>query len=105
MLRDVRRDTQCHKIGNHLDYLFYRKGSGDTVEIYDIAVKSDRRRGKGTEMFNKLIDITKAERVFAITRRSNHGAQKFYQNLSMEGVILPGLYPDEDAIMYIWQSK
>lgn len=105
MLEDVRRDTECHLIGDDKDYLYYRKGSGDTIEIYDIAVKSERRSGIGRRMVEELLEKEKPERVFAITRRSNHVAQKFYQSLKMSGIKLPAFYPDEDAIMYVWRKK
>lgn len=105
MLKDVRESTRCYLIGDEKDYLYYRKGSGDTIEIYDIAVKSGRRGGVGTRMFNELIEKEDPERVFAITRRSNRIAQKFYQSLKMGGMKLPAFYPDEDAIMYVWRKQ
>lgn len=105
MLKDVRKDTRCYQIGNDTDFLFYRKGSGETIEIYDIAINSQRGVGRGAKLFWEMIEKAKPKRVFAITRRSNYGAQKFYESLNMEGVVLPRLYPDEDAIMYIWVSQ
>lgn len=105
MLEDVRKDTKAYLIGDDKDYLYYRKGSGDTIEIYDIAVKSGRRGGVGTQMVKELIEKEKPQRIFAITRRSNHIAQKFYQSLKMGGVKLPAFYPDEDAIMYVWRNQ
>lgn len=105
MLKDVRRVTQCHQIGNHIDYLYYRKGSGETIEIYDIAVKSERQKGTGRRLFNALLKKTDPERVFAITRKSNEGAQAFYKKLGFKGYNLPKLYPDESAMIFIWVKQ
>lgn len=105
MLANVQRATKCGHIGNQKDYLHYRKGSGDTIEIYDIAVRTERGKGTGRNMFKSLLKVTKPERVFAITRKSNHIAQKFYEALGFKGYDLPEFYPDESAMIYIWVKQ
>ncbi len=90
------------------DFLVWRAGSGNTVEIYDIAVGSDRRRGKGTALLSKLLAIIGPDPrcVFAITRATNFVAQQFYERRRFRVVgVLRHFYQDgpeqtADAIMY-----
>lgn len=88
---------------NKVDHLDYRQGSGKTVEIFDIAVYSERQKGVGREMFNILLEKTKATRIFAITRKENTVAQAFYSKLTFKGYDLPRFYPDGDAMIYIYE--
>lgn len=92
---------------NHLDYLRWRNGSGATVEIYDIVVGSDRRKGAGTQMVNLLKTRVPLETrlIFAICRDSNAIARQFYDALGFRIVgHLTAFYNDdkgiEDAIMF-----
>lgn len=68
------------RIGDDTDYLLFRKGSGNSVEIYDIAVNSERSKGKGTALVAELFAQIPAgvTMVWVMCRRSNHGARKFY---------------------------
>lgn len=63
------------------DFIDWRLGSGRTVEIFDIAVNSVRREGKGRQLVEKLkMEIPKdTSLIFAITRISNEIAQQFYE--------------------------
>lgn len=93
-----------HKIViNKVDYLVYRKGSGDTIEMYDIAVYSQRGVGNGAKLFNKMLAKTKEKRIFAITRKENFAARCFYEKLGFLGYELPNFYPDGDARIYIYE--
>lgn len=92
-----------------LDYLKWREGSGGTVEIFDIAVTSTRRCGKGTELVNRLIAEVqgKYHLLYAFTRRTNEIAQQFYFALGFEVyAMISKFYSDgetdldKDAIMY-----
>jgi len=84
------------------DYLYWREGGGETAEIVDIAVKSERRKGVGREMVDEMLTKTQARRIYAITRASNAVAQMFYMKTGFtSNVLLPDFYPDEDGIMYI----
>jgi ribosomal protein S18 acetylase RimI-like enzyme len=87
---------------NKKDYLIYREGSGHTLEIFDIAVYGHRRSGVGTQLFNILLKETTETRIFAITRKENEIAQQFYAKLGFIGYDLPKLYPDGDAMIYIY---
>lgn len=92
------------------DFLDYRDGSGGTVEIYDIQVCSERRRGKGRRLVYTLYKRIKPEvkLVWAITRTDNLIAQQFYEELRFRVVaVLRDFYKDEskpngtaDAIMF-----
>lgn len=89
------------------DWLEYRNGSGDTVEILDINVGSERRKGVGRLMVNTLLRRLKDEDfVWAITRINNCIAQEFYEELGFRVVgVLRNFYRRDDqtrvdAIMY-----
>lgn len=94
------------------DYLEYRDGSGGTVEIWDIAVVSERRKGVGTSMVMELVTRCLdrgVKRVYAVTRAENRVAQEFYRSLGFHPEPLYDFYgvKDEngkatvDAVMYI----
>lgn len=93
------------------DYLDWRQGSGNTVEIYDIQVGSDRRKGRGRSMINLLIDChlpSGTKLVYAITRINNIIAKQFYEEMGFRIVAnLWNFYRDVtelanccDAVMY-----
>lgn len=98
--------------GNNWDYLVWREGSGDTIEIYDIAVASERRRtGIGRQLVGMLLKdyVPPGVRlVWAVTRYTNLIAQEFYEALGFRVVaVLRNFYKDEpdgknvaDAIMF-----
>lgn len=86
---------------NTKDWLIYRPAGGDTIEIFDIHVGSERGKGVGTAMLQQLIEKEKPERVVAVTRMSNIMAQKFYYKNGFERHPLKDFYPDESAVMYI----
>lgn len=99
------------------DWLDWRLGSGNTVEIFDINVDSESRRsGRGRRMVDKLIDSEMPKEtamVWAITRSDNLIAQQFYEKMRFRVVaVLRNFYQDShvkragqnlhyaDAIMY-----
>ena len=87
------------------DFLLWRDGSGDTIEIFDIAVGSERGVGKGRRLIELLFEQLHAEtRVFAITRATNLVAQQFYEKLRFDVVgVLRRFYSgnmEVDAVMY-----
>lgn len=85
-------------------FLDYRPGSGNTVEILDIAVDgTHRRQGLGRWMVNKLLErVDDGVLVFAITRDTNYIAQQFYEDMRFKIVgFLRDFYADgESALMY-----
>jgi ribosomal protein S18 acetylase RimI-like enzyme len=90
-------------VKNEVDYLEWREGSGGTVEIYDIAVLSKRHQGVGRSLIEELKDQVrgKTHLIFAITRRSNHGAQKFYGKVGFRKLArLERFYVGEDALIF-----
>jgi len=88
------------------DFLIWRDGGGGTVEIFDIQVNSDRRKGIGRRLLRKLFEQLPPEaRVFAITRTSNEIAQHFYEacHFHVAGVLRRFYDADHgaDAIVYV----
>jgi len=88
------------------DHLLWRTGSGGTVEIYDIAVMSERRKGVGRGMVAELLrSLPPTTIVFAITRADNEIAQQFYEALGFRTVnVLRRFYGADkgvDALMYL----
>lgn len=75
-------------LSDKLDSLHYRPGSGNSVEIFNIAVRSGRGIGKGAALIRLLLntlaedrgedDSDEDKRVFAFVRQSNFPAQRFY---------------------------
>lgn len=102
-------------MNNEQDYLVYEiRPGGNVVEIIDIAVNSERRKGYGTKMINTLIESLKDKAPFHLylfTRRSNQVARSFYESLGFRVItILPEFYlvkavngsliKREDAVIY-----
>ena len=92
---------------NPQDFLIWRQGSGTTVEIFDIAVNSHRRKGCGRRLINILIDQRLpygTTLVWAITRSTNLIAQSFYEQTGFHVIaVLRRFYSQEngaDAIMF-----
>jgi ribosomal protein S18 acetylase RimI-like enzyme len=90
------------------DFIDWREGSGRTIEIFDIAVNTVRREGKGRQLLDKLRSAipTDTSLIFAITRCSNEIAQQFYESNGFRIVgRLHRFYQDgpegtENALMY-----
>lgn len=94
-----------HRIGNATDFLEWREGMGNTVEIYDIQVNSERGKGIGRNMFEKLKAMNPGKNIYAFTRKSNFIAQDFYRALRFEKSYAPGFYPDESAYLFIYRQR
>ena len=97
------------------DYLIWREGSGDTIEIYDLLVVSNRRMGIGRNLVNKLLVVVSLlpespHLVFAFTRPSNRISQEFYEGIGFKQyVVIPMFYENhnspgkrEAAIVWGW---
>lgn len=91
------------------DYLIWRDGSGRSVEIFDIAVHSERGVGKGTLLLQKMREEIPQDvsLVYAITRIGNTIAHQFYERSGFRIVgRLHDFYRDghgggnEHAVMY-----
>lgn len=94
------------------DSLDYRQGSGDTVEIFDIVVGSERRQGRGRRLLEALFARLPetVTTVFAITRADNLIAQLWYEAMQFEVCgTLRRFYnrtkPVVDGIMYARSPK
>jgi len=89
---------------NKIHELDYRWGHGRTVEIFNIVVKTERGRGYGTTMLEKLIKISRGrgmKRIYAFTRKENEPAHRFYEKNGFIGTDLINFYPDGDAKIFI----
>lgn len=88
------------------DFLDWRQGSGNTIEIYDIVVNSSRRKGVGRALVSTLLASLPEETVvWAITRTENRIAQEFYHGLRFHVIgVLYEFYDSAcgkvDAVMY-----
>lgn len=89
------------------DRLEWRKGSGNTIEIYDIQVMTKRRDGIGRYLVYELLRLIPKDvnLVWAITRTDNLIAQQFYESLGFRVVaILRNFYSHDgskaDAVMF-----
>lgn len=92
------------------DFLEYRLASGGhCIEIIEIQVSTQRRKGTGRALIRKLVEILPPHvtLVIAITRSSNFIAQQFYEACKFRVVgVLRNFYYDGttsdnvDAIMY-----
>lgn len=87
------------------DHLDYRKGSGNTVEIYDIVVNSERGKGRGKELIQRLEQVCwkeGIESIYALVRCSNELGRSFYLSA---GFLFAGslnrFYTTEDAVVYL----
>lgn len=88
------------------DHLIYREGSGGTVEIFDIVVNSERMKGVGRSMIKELVSQVDTHLIFAITRSTNTGAQRFYSKVGFVLVAqLRRFYEEEDAIMFAYRIR
>lgn len=93
--------------GDDCDYLVWRKGSGDTVEILDVAIGSERRVGKGRRLLRLLFaQVPEASLVWALTRATNQIAHQWYVACGFHEVgVLYGFYDASqpmrlDAVMF-----
>lgn len=90
--------------GDARDFLLWREASGGTIEIYDVAVGSERRVGKGRQLVAELFRLLGPARpVYAITRADNAIGLQWYAALGFRVVaVLMGFYSGEnqvDAVM------
>lgn len=78
----MRTDDKVVKL-NATDFLHYRNASGNSYEIFDIVVNSERRKGHGRRMIQLMLDglPTECRLVWAITRETNVVAHWFYNGL------------------------
>lgn len=90
---------------NKIDFLEYRKGMANTIEIYDIAVMSKRGVGIGTKLINQLIEKENPKIIYAFCRISNELAHRFYEKFGFKGTVVNNFYGDESAIIFIYETS
>lgn len=102
-------DSRVITLDSPHDYVEYREGSGASLEITNIQVRSERRVGHGRQLIKEL--VAAADRntddtyhlIYAITRESNRIAQQFYLSAGFRVVgVLYNFYPQdkENGVMY-----
>lgn len=98
------------QVANSNSYLEYEYRGGDTVEIVDI-LATERRCGIGTAMIKQLeMDLKSSNvvyNIYALTRRENEPAKKFYESCGFRLVSwVPDLYRNGsgDAVVYVKQG-
>ena len=92
----------------HGDYVVVETRGGRTVEVVDITVRSERRKGSGTWLINHAISVVsrpETQQLYAITRATNGIAIKFYIANGFTVISrLDAFYQDQtacgDAIVY-----
>lgn len=89
---------------NKIDYLEYRKGMADTLEIYDIAVMSERGKGIGTSLVKELIKKENPKIVYAFCRESNKLAHSFYRKFGFKGTVINNFYGEESGIIFVYET-
>lgn len=94
------------------DYLEWRYAPGQTAEIVDIKVLSERVKGKGRKLVETLVRELKSKQatqpvklLYALARADNEIARGFYTALGFVEISrLPGFYrdgrPAQDAIVW-----
>lgn len=90
------------------DQLIARQGMGNTLEIFDIVVYTERGKGIGTSMLKELFSyckLNKITRVYAFTRTENEEARAFYEKNGFTNVDIPNFYQDGNAIMYLYVTS
>ena len=92
-------------VKNKIDYLKYRKGMADSIEIYDIAVMSERGKGIGTSLIQELIEKENPKTVYAFCRESNKLAHSFYRKFGFKETFINNFYGDEGAIIFVYETS
>lgn len=84
------------------DFLVYRDGGGETIEVFDIAVNTERRVGTGTKLMEKLEKkLKKGTHIHIFARHENTRARQFYKKHGYHPITIVGFYPDGDANLYL----
>ena len=82
------------------DRLLWRRCAGGAVEIVDIVVRSERGKGRGTQLINQLKQTVKTHLIFAFVRESNELAIRFYKKNGFERLgAIKDFYREESAVV------
>ena len=86
---------------NKQDYLIYDVRVGGVIEITDITVNTEKRKGIGTKLIECLININKDKEpytLFALCPIYNQDALKFFKAVGFESqVVLVNFYRTESG--------
>lgn len=87
------------------DFLDWRFSSGGSIEITEICVGTERRKGHGRVLIRKLLEEAehRTQLVFAMTRKSNEIARQFYTGVGFELLgVLYHFYTDTNESAYVY---
>lgn len=78
--------TRLYCKNSYDDYICWRYNHGKVVEITDIQVSSERRKGVGRALVEQMLRLIPddIQTVYAITRADNLISQQFYEKLGFE---------------------
>ena len=95
----------CHFIHDDRGWIVWRWGTGRNVELLHLKTRA-RGRGHGRELIvDMLRKISDSKRppyatIFGFTRKSNDGAQGFYEAMGFTCTPVLGVYADGEAILF-----
>lgn len=92
-------------VKNKVDKLVYREGMEDTIEIFDIVVRSERGKGIGKSMIEEMISLENPFIVYAFTRKTNEIARAFYKAIGFIEIKIPRFYKGDPVIMVIYENS
>lgn len=83
------------------DVLVYRDGGGDTIEVFDIVVNSERKVGNGRKLMEMLEEkVGKGTHIHIFARHQNIVARQFYKKMGYNPILIQNFYPDGHANLY-----
>lgn len=91
-------------VHNEVDYLLYRQGMDNTIEIFDLAVNSERGKGRGTALINELLTLNPRV-VYAFTRADNLKARAFYYKFGFNQYVIRGFYANGDGVIATYENS
>jgi ribosomal protein S18 acetylase RimI-like enzyme len=105
--------TAYHKIirpnSDGRDWLTYHRASAGTVEIDDLNVLTQRRRGHGRQLVQMFLEeVADACTIFLFTRGANVVAQRFYEACGfVRMATIDKFYENEDrvGVFYVLNRK
>jgi ribosomal-protein-alanine N-acetyltransferase len=79
--------------------IFTQEGHIISIAVHPL----DRRKGIGTQLLQRAMRIPHLKKVWAEVRKSNQGAQAFYNKLGFQiAGVVPNYYGNEDALIVQW---
>jgi ribosomal protein S18 acetylase RimI-like enzyme len=90
---------------NEVDFVDFREGKAGNVEIFDIAVNSERGKGVGSRLLQRVAKDTGAVILYAFCRDTNELAHAFYKKNGFVGHDVPNFYEDGGAKLFVHETS